>query len=346
MRGRSAGITAFGLGIVMLAAGLVLTFLVIPGMAQFPADVDETRTYEGTLPVLLNPAALGTMDLPNLFLRDVPVTIERNVKVLEVDGGKALVVDAATLSGPAGPIQGTEDHYTIDRKTMEHVANFTDDAQVIDRQGLVVGFPIGTEEKAYTGWNGDTLATVPIEYTGSEAKHGLDLVVFRAAGGPDRIVDPEMLGTLPAALPKDVLASLVPALGLPEEQVGQLGQVLASLPDPVPLAYTYAFDKTYWVEPESGVLIDIDVMESRMVGLDLGGQFAPLTEVQRLEYTPTQGSIDDAVADAESAMRSLFWMGQVLPYGLMGLGALLALIGIPMMRRRPEPAVSPERVAV
>ena len=129
MRGKVGGWTALTLGIVALAAGLVLLFFVIPGMAQFPDDVDTTRNYEGELGVMLNSEALATMDVENLFLRNVPVTIDRHIQTLEVDGGDALVSDSAVLVGPAGPIQESVDIYTIDRKTMEHVTNFTDDAR-------------------------------------------------------------------------------------------------------------------------------------------------------------------------------------------------------------------------
>jgi hypothetical protein len=323
---------------LLIAAGLVVLFIIIPGMAQFPDDVDSTRAYEGELAVMLNAEALTTMDLANIFLRDVPVTIDRRVQTLEVDGEKALVSDSAVMSGPAGPIQQAEDIYSIDRKTMLHIANFTDDARVIDREGLVVGFPIGTESSEYVGWNGDTLETNPLSFVREEEHEGLDTYFFTAASGPDPIKDPGLLASFPAALPKAVVESLAPALGLPDELMAQLSQVLPMLPDPIPLAYTYSYETKYWVEPDSGVLIDYDKMESRSVALNLGDQPVPLTEVMHLEYVQTADSVADAVADAEDVKGQLLWLGTVLPYGLIVLGAIFALLGIVAFGRKPTGA--------
>ena len=335
MRGKAFGTTATTIGVLLLAAGLVMLFLIIPGMAQFPDDVDSTRTYEGQLSLMLNADALATMDLANIFIRDVPVTIDRRVETLQVDGEKALVLDEAVMSGPAGPLQNATDVYAIDRKTMESIPNFTEDARVTDREGLVVGFPIGTKSSPYSGWNGDTLETNTLSFLQEEEHEGLNTYVFTAASGPDLIKDPVLLSSFPAELPKALIEGLVPTLGLPPEAIAQLGQVLPLLPDPIPLAYTYTYETKYWVEPDTGVLIDYDKMESRSVGLNLGDQPVPIAEVMHLEYAQTAASVADAVADAEGAQSQLFWLGTVLPYGLMAVGAILALLGIVALGRKP-----------
>ncbi|MGZ5384471.1 MAG: porin PorA family protein [Acidimicrobiia bacterium] len=336
MRGKVFGSTALTLGILLLAAGLVMLFLVIPGMAQFPDDVDSTRTYEGELSLMLNAEALATLDLANLFIRDVPVTIDRHVQTLQVDGEKALVLDEAVMSGPVGPLQQAEDVYAIDRKTMESIPNFTDDARASDRKGLVVGFPIGTKPTSYLGWNGDTLETNTLSFLQEEEHEGLTTYVFTASSGPDLIKDPVLLSSFPAGLPKAAIEGLLPTLGLPAEAVAQFGQVLPLLPDPIPLAYTYTYETKYWVEPDTGVLIDYNKMESRSVGLNFGDQTVPIAEVMHLEYAQTPQSVADAVADAEDAQGQLLWLGKVLPYGLIAFGAILALLGIVAFVRKPK----------
>ena len=65
-----------------------------------------------------------------------------------------------------------------------------------------------------------------------------------------------MLANFPPALPKATIEALVPALGLPDAATAQLAELLPALPDPVPLAYTYEYTSDYWVEPDTGVLID------------------------------------------------------------------------------------------
>ncbi len=336
MKGKAFGSSALILGVLLLVAGLVMLFLIIPGIAQFPEDVDSTRAYEGELGVMLNAEALATMDLANIFIRNVPVTIDRHVQTLEVDGEKALVLDEAVMSGPAGPLQQAEDVYSIDRKTMLSIANFSDDARVTDREGLVVGFPIGTEAADYTGWNGDTLATNTLTFVAEEEREGLNTYMFTAASGPDLINDPVLLAQFPPALPKAVIEGLVPMLGLADEAMAQLGQVLPLLPDPIPLAYTYSYETKYWVEPATGVLIDYEKIESRSVAINLGDQPVPITEVMHLEYVQSAASVADAVADAEGAKSQLLWLGTVLPYGLIAVGVILALLGVMALGRKPE----------
>ncbi len=329
---RTAGVALVAVGALLLAAGLVVLLVVAPARSQFPDDVDTMRQYEGELGVLLDAEALANADLANLFVRDVPVTIDRSIRTLEVDGTKALVQDESVVSGPGGPLLGSEDTYAIDRKTMEHIENFTDDDRVIDRDGLVVGFPIGTDPEDYPGFNGDTLATNTISFVREEAHEGVDTYVYTAASGPDLIADPVMLASFPEALPKAMLEGLVPALGLSGDEAAQLGQALAALPDPVPLAYLYRYETTYWVEPDSGVLVDYQKLESRSVALDLGEQPVPVGEVMHLEYAQTAGSVAEAVDDAKDARSALFWQGLVLPWALIVVGGLAGLIGLMALR--------------
>ena len=269
---RGWGTTLLVLGLVLITGGLLARFVIYPAQLQFPADVDVTRTYEGELGVMLNPAALETGDLATLFLTDVPVTLERNVQTLETGGDDgAIVQEVAVMTGPAGPMLTTEDVYAIDRRTMEAIANFSEDSRVIDREGLVIGFPIDTEKQDYTGWNGDTLETVTLTYVDEVERGGMDTLVFAASSGPEPILDEALLATLPATLPKALIAQLASTLQLPADQAAQFEQLLTSLPDEVPLGYTYAFDKTYWVEPATGVLIDVEVSESRGAAIAVPG---------------------------------------------------------------------------
>lgn len=328
---KTVGTMAVGIGIVLLAAGLFVQLVVVPGRAQFPDDVERHRFYEGQLGVMLDPEALAAMDLANVFVRDVPITVDRLVQTLETDGGDALVEDSATVSGPAGPILGSTDVYAIDRSSMEHLdadamATF-DDERVIEREGLVIGFPIGTEQRDYVGWNGDTFQTDTLAYIGEEEHVGLSTYRFGATGEPTPIMDPVVLESLPPALPKAAIEQLVPALGLDEATMAQMGEVLGAMPDPVPLTYTYSYNTSYWVEPDSGVLVDYEKMESRQAALDVGGQLVPLTEVMQLEYAQTDASVADSVADAEDAKSALLWQGRVLPLALMLGGVLIAAFG-------------------
>ncbi len=319
------------LGVVFLVGGLAVKFVVLPSQAKFPADVDSTRNYEGELAVMMNAAALETGDFANLFLKNIPVTIARSVKTLEVGGNDgAIVSDHAVMSSPQGPLAESLTIYAINRTTMDAMEDFSGDVRILPSEGLVLGWPIGSEGKDYIGWNGDTQQTTVLTFVGEEERGGLNTYKYHAAEEPGVIVDPELLAQFPAAFPKDLLLQLAPVLGIPDEMLAQLAPALEAMPDPVPLTYTFAFDKTYWVEPTTGILIDIAVMESRAVALAVPGAPAPvaLAEVQHLEYVTTAASVQDAVNDANDGISQLNLFGVYVPLVLILLGAIGIIGGI------------------
>ena len=340
MKGKIGGSLVLLLGLLLVAAGLVLKFALLPTMAVWPDDVDSTRHYDGTLVTMLNPAALATMDLPNLFLANIPVTVDRHVTTEAVDGNKALVLEAATMFGPGGsPLQPTQESwYAIDRKTTEEIPNFTDNPNVQDtRQGLVIGFPIGTEQRTYNGWSDDYQATVPVEFVAVEDHEGMSLLHFHSASDAAPEMDPAVLAMFPASMPKATLAALAPQLPLPAEMLQGLAALLPLLPDPVPLSYLYEYETDYWVESTTGVLIDYTKDEIRYLSLGAGQ-----VEVFHLTYAASDQSIIDAKKDADDGKMMINLFGTIIPWIAVGLGALVALGGIFMLarKRKPEPAAA------
>ncbi|MBT8193480.1 MAG: DUF3068 domain-containing protein [Acidimicrobiia bacterium] len=353
MKGKIGPSVLLGLGVLLIIAGLVVKFVVTPGLAKFPDDVDSVRTYEGTVDIL-NRAELESPTGADLFFVGLPVISDRTVKTLEVDGDKALVQDTANLrAAPGTPIAGarltgSEDFYTIDRVSMEAIANFTDDTRVLPREGLVVGFPIDTEARNYTGWNGDPAQTVMLEYAGQEDREGRNTYVFQASSGPLPIVDEGTLAEFPAALPKAAVPALAPLLNLPPEILGALEQALPLLPDALPLNYTYEFSARYWVDPDTGVLIDIEKNDVRKAIVSVPGLPLPIDPVvvYNLNYSPTDQSLADAVEDAED-YGSLLTLGRTTaPLGLGLVGLLLAGAGAFLFMRKPAelPGASPHTV--
>jgi hypothetical protein len=324
-------------GILLIVAGLVVKLVVMPGQAQWPSDVDTTRTYDGTLAVMLNPAALATMDMANLFLTNVPVVLSRHVTTEQVDGGKALVREQAAMTAANGTaLQGTDKWYAIDRKTMVHIANFTDNTNVQDqRQGIVIGFPIGTEKKDYTGWSDDYQAVVTVAFVAEEDRAGVKTYHFESTSGPQRILDPTLLAVFPPAIPKALLAQLVPVLA--PQLAGQFGQLAAALPDPVPFSYTYEYTTEYWVEPASGVIVDYEKVEKRVAVLEsslVPGGAMPVGSVFDLSYKQSADSVTAAVTDAKDAKSKLNLFGMIVPYAAIGAGAILLLGGGFLMMRK------------
>ena len=333
MKGKTGGIILAGLGVLFVAAALILKFVVVPAIAVFPDDVDTTRHYEGTLVTMMNADALATGDLGSLFLENIPVTIDRHVTTESTSGQKALVREQASILAPDGStIIGSDDYYTIDRKSMDHIANFTDNANVQEqRQGLVIGFPTGTKAETYEGWSDDYQALQTLEFVAKEDRHGLSLYHFRATSDPQPILDEATLAMFPPGMPKGTVLQLAPMIAPPEVVAG-LAQFADALPDPVPFGYTYGYETNYWVDPTTGVLVDYSKTEQRYLTV-MGQQ---VTKVFDLNYVATADSIADAKKDAEDNGMLLNLFGTIIPWSAIGLGVLLILGGGFMLMRKKE----------
>jgi hypothetical protein len=338
---RIGGLVSIVLGVVLILVAAVIRFVILPGQAQWPDDVDSTRIFEGTLHVMLNPQALAAMDLPNLFMREVPITLSRHVTTEDVNGGKAMVREVATLYDPGGnELQGSESWYAIDRKSMRAIpagsaADMRNSDKVTDREGLVIGFPIGTEAKDYKGWSSDYQTVLDVKYVREEERGGVNTYVFEAASSPMETRDPEKLALFPSLLGRDLLVGLAQTLDLPQSLRERVAEILPELPDPVALKYTYEFETTYWVEPATGVLIDYDKHEAYKVALQLPrlSVLVPLVPVFEQSYHTSPPSVEDAVQDAQDARSQLNTFGTVLPLALGGAGLLLIFAGLFVVRR-------------
>jgi len=346
MRARTGwGIGLVVLGVLCLAAAAVLAWVVVPQRKQLPADTDTTRQYTGTAKVLLNPQALATGDLRNALLTNVPVTAQRTVKALATDGDAAQVSDARVLNTATGQrIGGTEATYAVDRTSLEAATNVPSGWTVTPHQGLTVSWPIGAKQQDYTGWVNETQSTTPLRYVRQDTKGGLATNVYQANTQAAMIKDEQVLGTLPKALPVSALAALTSVLPIPAEAQAQLAQVMPSLSDPVPLSYTYESTSTFWVEPTTGIVVDIQREEIRKaaIGLPSGGALASLP-VYDVTTAFTQQSVTGAAQDAQDKKNSIEMYGTTLPLILLIVGLIALVVGAVLLiaRRSAAPQLEP-----
>jgi hypothetical protein len=355
------------LGVALIAIGLAVAFIIVPGMKQFPSDVNTTRTYEGTVPVQLNPDTFE-------FMTNLSVDLTRHFMTVETDGDKALVREEQTLSVKDGPVlQEIVKYHAINRKTMEglmtYPAKWDGEENLFPRQGLSLGWPIDTKKKDYTGWSDDYRATVELRYE-EEVEHPrakINTYYFTAQSDARPIV-PEAVAAmhLPTELSQTQLTGLVSGM----EGMDALAPIIpvllnsAGWPDPVPLSYTYEYRGEYWVDPASGVLIDTHKVEIRKVGVSdelmaaLGEKLGTLTSiipasllpegfnpdmfssllpmtVSQLEYQATDQSVQDAKKDAEDASNKIRLYGTFLPAAAIAAGLVLGVLGIILFTRKP-----------
>ena len=344
------------LGLVLVVVGLVLNLVVVPGMKQFPDDVNTTRLYSGTMTTLLNPATFA-------FMHDIPVDLERHFETEATDGKLALVLEDQVLSAQGQTLLEIIKRHSINRKTMEFSSGYpsawASTEGFVDRGGLVMGWPIDTKKKDYLGWSDDYGATVPLTFAREEEhpRAKINTYVFTSSSTPQPIVPAAVTGMgLPTELPQAQLAALIGGLDISPSIAAALPLVIkqANWPDPVPLTYTYEYTGEYWVEPATGVLIDTHKIEIRRVGvsqelldalvarladlpievdLTMVSQLIPI-EVFNLEYQSTDQSVQDAKKDAEDAKSQIQLFGTIVPLAAIIIGVLMALAGAFVFTRK------------
>jgi hypothetical protein len=323
------GIGLAVLGLLSLAAAAILAWVVVPDRKVLPADTNTVRQFNGTARLLLNPQALAGGDFRNALLTNVPVTAERTVKVLATDGSAAQVSDERVLMA-GGQIAGQSSAaYAVDRKTLEATTDYPPDWDVTPHQGLTVSFPIGAKQQDYTGWVSDTQATAPIRYEREENKGGVNTYVYTSTAASAPIEDPAVLANLPQALPQTVLGGLSAVLPLTDQEKAGLAQALPLLADPVPLSYTYESTSTFWVEPTTGIVVDVDRQEIRKAGIGgPGGSVLAAVPVYDVSTRFTEQSVTAAADEANDKKSDLTTFGTTWPWILAGLGVLLLVGGL------------------
>ena len=346
------------LGVALIVIALVVAYVIVPGMKQFPSNVDTTRMYEGTVPVQLNPDTFEIMT-------NLSVDLKRHFMTVDTDGDKALVKEEQTLSVKDGPVlQDIVKYHAINRKTMEglmtYPAKWDGEENLFPREGLSLGWPIDAKQRDYTGWSDDYRAPVELRYEG-EFEHPrahITTYYFTAQSDPSPIV-PEAVAAmhLPTEISQDQLATLVGGMQGMDPVIAQALPLLikmAGWPDPIPLSYVYGYTGEYWVDPTSGVLIDTHKIEIRSVTVSdelltalndklsalpikidptLISQLLPMP-VSHLEYQATDQSVQDAKKDAEDAANKIRLYGTTLPVVAGVAGLVLGAIGIFLFTRK------------
>jgi len=339
-------------GLVLVVAGLVVMLAIAPGMKKLPTDTNITRTYQGTMPVLFDPRTFK-------FTHDLPIAITRHFAVTQTSGNVALVKEERTMTSGGQAIQQVVNDYAVDRTTMLASPTYPDAWKSTPgfwpREGVVLSWPIGTKQQDYTGWSDDYRSTVPLKFAGvvTNPRSGTKTYLFTSSSGPRPIADAEVqaLG-LPTTLPKKLLTALVGQANLPPLVAQLLPSLLKSIPgDSVPLGYTYAYEGKYWIDPTTGIMIDTQKHELRKVGIaDSVAAKTPLAllpesqkdqmrvPVSDYTYTTTDASVQDAKKEAKDKGGKLTLYGTTLPWIVIIVGAVLLVVGVVILVRKPKGA--------
>jgi hypothetical protein len=219
------------------------------------------------------------------------------------------------------PVQAMSRRFAFDRKTAELTmccgANVNGNASIQQRGLVGYVFPIGTKKQTYQVFDPTLDKPVPFPFAGTATVHGTQGYLFTEDVGPVQVATQAVPGTL---------------VGLTANSV--------TLPE------FYELHLTYYVDPETGALVDVQEHQTVTLRNPATGAQALLLFDANLKATP---ATVDAIAKLDTSGRNeltLLTVTLPLALGLVGLVTLVA--GILLGRgRRPtvddEPSVmSPE----
>jgi Porin PorA len=331
---RRSSIVLGAVGVVLIAAGVLVRFVVVPIATQLPGSTDLPVTYSGT-GTLLNSSALQSGDTKHVIAANVPVTVDRRLKVTSIHGGTAIVADDLAIH--AGGQTLPSDHtYALDRTTLNGVAPPEGIAVEPSVGALSSAFPIGPRaDSSYRYYDSTTRNIVPVSYAGHATREGRAVNVYKfSSAGP--VKDPGLLKMLPPALPKKLLAGLAPLLPA-AVRAEVTPATLAALPDPVPLSYTGTTHIVAYADEQTGVPIDEAISEQVVVNVAAGPRTLSLIPVLALDFHVTPASMRYLANKAQTSGELLTLIEVIVPLVLAVIGVVLIIIAV-LRRRKPVPA--------
>jgi len=320
------------IGAALLCSALLVRLVALPVLSRLPGNLNVALRYTGTADVL-NTRALQAGDTAHLFLKGVPSAIDRRLKAGSTTAHTAVVTDAMTLT-VAGNTSSQHYTYALDRTTLRTVPDGAGTAVEPSTGCMAIAFPLHPKaDNSYTVYDSSTQRCFPVTYVGAARKGGRAAYEYTASitGG---IRDPQLLRTLPPALPKQTVAALAPQPPGPVR--AQLIGALAALPDTVPLTYTARTTLDIYADRTTGLPLDETLHQQVLVGV--AGQRAKLMPVLDVRAAFTPDTVTTTADLARSASTKLSAIGVVIPAVLSVLGLLLLVLGV--VRRRP-PASNP-----
>jgi hypothetical protein len=328
------GFATLSIGLVLVAAAALVSWVVAPRLAMLPDDTDVVRVYAGTASVMVNPTSLtGTTFGPGV-LRDVPITLRHHTQVVRTDGDIALVSDQRAVDIPGFTVADFTYRFSVDRESMLPAAGFG----VPAHQGLTFNWPMDTQRHDYQGWVVDAQAPTTLTYVGEGTRGGVDTYIYKTTVADTVIRDPQLLSVLPPTMTKDQILALTPSLQLSERQLLAMSKVLDRLPDPVPMRYTYQLEATYWIAPDTGIVVDTTHHEVRTANFVDGTKLIPASPIMDMTYQATPSTLSAAATDARDGASALRLIRTTVPLVALFAGVLFSVVGtgiVASTRRRP-----------
>ncbi len=312
--GRRVGLVLAGLGTCLIVFAVLMPTWVSSRVLKFPLNEYASVVLTGSNASYFSPAKLTELTGVNM---EATYTIKGNAAAgsssTAVWNQFIYVYDQTNKL----PFQTMTRTFAFNRRTAQLVdccgANVNGNSSV--RQTGYVGYvlPIGTQQQTYDVFDASLNKPEPFTFAGTAIVNGIYAYRFTEN------VSPTQNGsqTLPGAL---------------------VGQSAAS----VTLPQFYENHVTYWIDPDTGALLNVTQNE-RLTLRDSSGATALVLFDAYLVATPA--SVNGLVALDNSQRSKMFAVTKLLPLVTGILGVILLIVGILLARRphedaRPAPALA------
>ncbi|MFH9571044.1 porin PorA family protein [Streptomyces sp. NPDC017230] len=331
MSARRPTIVLITVAVILTIAAAVLRLVVAPNATKLPGDTDQTVHYAGEA-TLLDSDALRAGDTAHALRSGVPITVDRRVRVTSTHGDTAVLEDVMTVHAGEQSLPSSKT-YAIDRESRKGTSPPDSTPVEPSRGALSAAFPPdAAQDDSYTYYDATTRSIVPVRYTGTAQREDREVNVYEIKVSAP-VKDPGTLEPLPSALPKKLVASLVPGLGSPAGARVTPAE-LSALPDPVPLGYLGRSTLVAYVDQQTGIAIDQSVSRRVVATTSVAGAQTPLMPVSAFSFEVTPQSVGDLGDRAASAGLMLTLLTGIAPLALTVVAAVLVLIAFVLARRR------------
>jgi Porin PorA len=332
---RKAAVSCGILGIILLVAGGLMAWWITPSyIARLPGNYNKTRTYDGTIKSLLNPAAVASGNLASAIRTNLPATLTEHVRTQQTSGNTALIQDTRTISTSGTKVAGFTWHYAVNRQTLEATSSHPSNWKVTPAKGLTVSWPLGAKKQNYTGWVPLTHTTTPVKFVKQVQQGGITTYEYHASVPPTRITDSQALAGLPTSLPIALVPRLAAAGLISPSQVSGLSAAFPRATS-IPLGYTYQASNDYFVAPATGLVVNVSNNETEVGGIDLPtGTIIPILPVLADTYHASPASLSAAVNDANNGSSTITTWGVAVPIAAAAVGFLLLVLAVLLWLRK------------
>jgi hypothetical protein len=307
---RVVGLVLVGLGTCLIVFAVLMPTYVSSRVLKFPLNEYETATLTASNVSYFSPTKLTELTGVNM---EATYTLKGDAAAgsssTAVWNEFTYVYDE-TYKLPFSTMTRT---FAFNRRNAQIVdccgSNVNGDASI--RQTGYVGYvlPIGTQKQTYDIFDPNINKPEPFAYAGTGTVDGIQTYRFVENVGPTR----NGSQTLPGSLVN-------------------LTQATVTLPQ------YYQNQVTYWIDPTTGVLLNVTENEKLTLEDSSGSQALLLLDAN---FAATQASINRVVSTDRTSRSKVSLVNTTLPLVTGIVGAVLLIAGIVALARRPREDVAP-----